>query len=125
MPTTTQVAPMTTLPPATTTTAPLVDPAVLAERVFVVDASGGDASMTEVVSLLGATPKHAAVATRAVDETRVMPIGGDATAAFVLLERFGVGGFDTWTPDLVATPVPEGVTVVLVIGRFGPLGRIP
>lgn len=124
-PTTTIMAPMTTVPVATTTTTPLVDPTALAEQVLVVDATGGEGSISEVVSLLGATPKHAAVATRPVDETMVMPIGTDATAAFVLLERFGVGGFDTWTPDLVAGPLPEGVTVVLVIGRYGPQGWTP
>ncbi|MCX6519517.1 MAG: hypothetical protein NTZ21_02490 [Actinobacteria bacterium] len=120
----------TTSPATTTTLVPMapgstIDPAVLAEQVLVVDASGGVASMTEVATLLGVTPRYAVVATRTFDETTVMPLGADVTAAFELLERFGVGGFDTWTPDLVATAVPEGVTVVLVIGTSGPLPWSP
>jgi hypothetical protein len=81
--------------------------------------------MTEVATLLGVTPRYAMVATRTFDETMVMPLGADVTAAFGLLERFGVGGFDTWTPDLVAEQVPDGVTVVLVIGTSGPLPWSP
>ncbi len=116
----------TTIPPTTTTVEAgnadgAIDLATLAEQVLVVDASGGVASMTEVAALLGVTPRFATVATRTVDETMVMPLGADVTAAFALLERFDVGGFDTWTPDLVASAVPEGVTVVLVIGTSGPL----
>jgi hypothetical protein len=83
------------------------------------------ASMTEVATLLGVTPRYAMVGTRTFDETMVMPLGADVTAAFMLLERFGVGGFDTWSPDLVAGAVPEGVTVVLVIGTSGPLPWSP
>ena len=45
----------------------------------------------------------------------------DVTAASALLERFGVGGFDTWAPDLVTAAVPAGVTAVLVVGANGPL----
>ena len=122
----------TTLPPTTTIVEPTIagsgssiDPAVPAEQVLVVDASGGVASMTEVATLLGVTPRYAMVATRTFDETMVMPLGADVTAAFGLLERFGVGGFDTWTPDLVAEQVPDGVTVVLVIGTSGPLPWSP
>ncbi len=118
--------PTTTFPPTTTPQVSVtIDPATLAAQVLVVDASGGGASMTEVASLLGVTPRFAMVATRSVDETLVMPLGADVTAAFSLLERFGVGGFDTWTPDLVAGVVPDGVTVVLVVGTNGPWGWTP
>ncbi len=117
------------LPPTTTILAPMttpqvsvgIDPAALAAEVLVVDASGGVASMSEVASLLGVTPRFAMVATRSVDETMVMPLGADVTAAFALLERFGVGGFDTWAPDLVTGVVPDGVTAVLAVGTDGPL----
>lgn len=119
----------TTFPAVTTSLAPppgsTIDPAVLTEQVLVVDASGGGASMTEVAALLGVTPRYAMVGTRTFDETMVMPLGADVTAAFALLDRFGVGGFDTWTPDLVAGAVPDGVAVVLVIGTSGPLPWSP
>lgn len=123
---TTTMAPPTTVPPTTTIVeggiaGASIDLATLAEQVLVVDASGGAASMTEVATLLGVTPRYATVATRTFDETMVMPLGADVAAAFMLLERFGVGGFDTWTPDLVTAAVPDGVTVVLVIGTSGPL----
>lgn len=126
-PTTTTLPMVTTSPPTTTIVgdATPVDPAVLADQVLVLDASGGVASMTEVASILGVTPRYAAVATRTVDETLVMPLGADVTVAYELLARFGVGGFDTWTPDLVATPVPESVAVVLVIGTNGPTPWTP
>ncbi len=125
-PTTTTFPTSMTFPAVTTSLVPstgssTIDPAVLVEQVLVIDASGGAASMTEVATLLGATPRYAMVATRTFDETMVMPVGADVTAAFALLERFGVGGFDTWSPDLVAGAVPDGVTVVLVIGTSGPL----
>ncbi len=114
--------PATTLPPTTALEVRVtVDPAALAVQVLVVDASGGVASMSEVASQLGVTPRFAMVATRSVDDTMVMPLGVDVTAAFALLERFGVGGFDTWTPDLVTGAVPDGVTAVLVVGTDGPL----
>jgi len=123
VPQTTIAAPTIDPFPTTTTypTGSTIDPAVLADQVLVLDASGGVASMTEVAALLGVAPRYAMVGTRTVEETMVMPLGADVTAAFELLERFGVGGFDTWTPDLAATAVPEGVTVVLVVGTSGPL----
>jgi hypothetical protein len=117
-PLTTTVPPATTLPP-TSVPAPTIDAATLAAQVLVLDASGGRTPITDVAARLGASPRYATVASRMVEETLVMPLGADVAAAYALLERFGVGGFDTWTPDLVATPVPEGVTVVLVIGLQG------
>ena len=121
-----QVLPTTTLPPVTTTVAAQLDPEALADQVLVIDASGGVASMTAVASLLGTVPRYAVVAGRTVDETMVMPLGTEVGAAYELLQRFGVGGFDTWTPDLIApTEVPTGVTVALVIGTSGPLAWTP
>jgi hypothetical protein len=120
-----QVFPTTTWPPVTTTVVAQLDPAALADQVLVVDASGGVASMTAVASLLGTVPRYAVVAGRTVDETMVMPLGTEVGAAYELLQRFGVGGFDTWTPDLIATEVPAGVTVALVIGTSGPLAWTP
>jgi hypothetical protein len=113
------VEPTTTIGPAVTTIVATLDPGALAEQVLVIDASGGTASMADVASVLGAPPRYAVVATRTVDETLVMPLGADVGAAFDLLQRFGVGGFDTWTPDLVATEIPAGVTVALVVGTPG------
>ncbi|MFN8021825.1 MAG: hypothetical protein U0Q03_09890 [Acidimicrobiales bacterium] len=118
--TTTDVGPTTTtMPPVATTVVAPIEPATLVEQVLVVDASGGSVPMTDVASVLGAPPRYAVVATRTVDETQVMPLGADVGAAFDLLQRFGVGGFDTWTPDLIGVEIPAGVTVVLVIGTSG------
>jgi hypothetical protein len=117
--TTTLPMPTTTLLPSTTTSPVTVDPEVLAAQVLVLDASGGAISVVDVAARLGVSPRYAAVATRTIDETLVMPVGPDVVAAFALLEFAGIGGFDTWTPDLLAEPVPDGVTVVLVVGRDG------
>ncbi|MEQ8438555.1 MAG: hypothetical protein RIB65_13765 [Ilumatobacter fluminis] len=42
-----------------------------------------------------------------------------------LLAVLGIGGFDTWTPALIESPLAETVTDVVVIGTSGLPASIP
>jgi hypothetical protein len=100
------------IPPTTT----MLSPDVL-DRVLFVDASGGlDFRSDLMYGWLGEPPRFELPATRVVDETVVMPIGADSSDASRMIALLGMGGFDSWTPDLVAGTVPDGITTVVVIG---------
>lgn len=48
------------------------------------------------------------------------PVSGDSNAASVALDDLiGIGGFDTWSVDLAAAPLPANVTDVIILGQDG------
>jgi hypothetical protein len=52
-----------------------------------------------------------------IEETMLMPIGQSTPWTFAVAKLAGVGGFDTWNPNLITEPIPDGVTAALVIGN--------
>jgi hypothetical protein len=46
----------------------------------------------------------------------LMPVDVPSDSSRQLLDVLGIGGFDTWTPSLIAGAIPETVTDVLVLG---------
>ena len=46
-----------------------------------------------------------------------MPTGADVSVAYEISGRLGIGGFDTWTPDLIDGELPDDIAVVIVIGQ--------
>ena len=92
------------------------DTASIVDRVLFVDGSGGLDFRNDLTARLGVTPRYELPATRPVERTMVMPTGADVDAGYTMLSILGVGGFDSWTPDLIGGAVPDGVSVVVVIG---------
>lgn len=90
-------------------------------QVLVVDASGIEGAVDEVSEMLARVNGYVdfvvVPGTRIVEQTMVMPASTDQALIDEVLGAIGVGGFDTWTPDLVDRDVPlDGVAVVVVIG---------
>jgi hypothetical protein len=109
----------TTLVPPTfplQTTTSVYDMASIVDRVLFVDGSNGLDFRNDLTARLGVTPRYELPATRSVERTMVMPTGADADVGYTMLSILGVGGFDSWTPDLIGGAVPDGVSVVVVIG---------
>ena len=103
--------------PMPTTTVSAIDLTTLLDQVLFVDASGDlDMGMT-LIGQLGAPPRHLVAATCTVEQTMAMPTGADVSAAYEISGRLGIGGFDTWTPDLIDGELPDGIVVVIVIGE--------
>lgn len=47
-------------------------------------------------------------------------VTGESNAASLALDDLiGIGGFDTWSADLAAAPLPANVTDVILLGRDG------
>jgi hypothetical protein len=46
----------------------------------------------------------------------LMPLGESHPSSWVLLDLLGVGGFDTWTPGLTQTELPNTITDVIHLG---------
>ena len=46
----------------------------------------------------------------------IMPTGADVEIAYGLMPWLGIGGFDTWSPDLIDGSLPDGIAAVVVIG---------
>ena len=44
---------------------------------------------------------------KTVEQTVLMPIGGNTAMATAVGELFGIDGFDTWDPSFLATPFKE------------------
>ena len=94
----------TTLVPPTValqTTTLAYDTASIVEGVLFVDGSGGLDFRNDLTARLGVTPRYELPATRPVERTMVMPTGADADVGYAMLSILGVGGFDSWTPDLI------------------------
>ena len=106
-----------TVMPMPTTTVSAIDLTTLLDQVLFVDASGDlDMGMT-LIGQLGAPPRYLVPATRTVEQTMAMPTGADVSVAYEISGRLGIGGFDTWTPDLIDGELPDGIAVVIVIGQ--------
>lgn len=50
------------------------------------------------------------------EETTLHPIGETTPWTCGIADLLGIGGFDTWTPDMINGELPEGTDAVLVIG---------
>ena len=106
--------PLTTLVPPTTVGYGLT---AVVDHVLFVDGTAGQIDFADdVVARLGVTPRHALPATRLVVQTMVMPTGADVSIAYDVLGLFNIGGFDAWTPDLISSSLPDGISVVVVVG---------
>lgn len=98
---------------------PLIDPGI--GRLLIIDATTDDEGHRAVdaeaqrLRIAGVVAEVVAAAAP-VDETMLMPIGEATPWTFAIGELAGVDGFDTWTPSLIARPVPDGFTAALVIG---------
>ena len=106
----------TIVPPTLPVPTETFDAASIVDRVLFVDGSNGLDFRNDLTARLGVTPRYELPATRPVERTMVMPIGADVDAGYIMLSILGVGGFDSWTPDLIGGAVPEGASVVVVIG---------
>ena len=104
---------------------PTYDMATLLDHVLFVDATGGLDVRGELAARLGTTPRLELPATRVVAETTVMPTGSDVAAAYQVLGLVGVSNFGSWTPDLIAGDMPDGVTAVVVLGADWPDRVVP
>jgi len=58
--------------------------------------------------------------TRTFEQTMLMPIGEFHESSFVLLDLLGIGGFDTWTPELTQAELPASITDVIQLGTDFP-----
>lgn len=102
------------------TAAPLVDPGI--GRLVIIDATSSELGHQRVgagaETLRAAGVDVAAIlpGTRTVEDTMLMPIGDSSAWTFAVAELAGVGGFDTWSPDLVDDALPDDVSAALVIG---------
>ena len=102
------------------TPAPLVDLGI--GRLVIVDATTNDRGHEQVnaraEALRAAGVEVAAIlsASRPVEQTMLMPIGTATPWTFAVDELAIVGGFDTWTPDLINDPLPVNATAALIIG---------
>ncbi len=102
------------------TPAPLVDLGI--GRLVIVDATTNDRGHQQVnaraEALRAAGVDVAAIlpASRPVEQTMLMPIGTPTAWTFAVDELAIVGGFDTWTQDLINDPLPDNATAALVIG---------
>lgn len=54
-------------------------------------------------------------ASREIEESMLMPLEGSTPWAFAVAELAGIGGFDTWSPSLIAEPVPYMMRAVLIL----------
>lgn len=102
-----------TFPPPTTA---LIDPAALTDHVLFVDGTGRLGVAADLASRLGFAPRYLLPATRVVEQTMVMPTGADVSYAYDVLGVLGIGGFDSWTPDLIDGDLPDGIAAVVVVG---------
>ncbi len=93
-------------------------------QVLVVDGSGVEgavAAVSEIVAAIGDVDFTVTPATRPVEQTMVMPVSDGIGLSSALAGKLSVGGFDTWTPDLVSIDTPlDGVVTVVVIGADWP-----
>jgi len=58
--------------------------------------------------------------TRSFEQSMLMPIGEFHESSFTLLWLLGIGGFDTWTPELAAAELPNSITDVIQLGTDAP-----
>lgn len=97
----------------------LIDPGL--GRLLVIDATGSDngqwAANATVEELrdAGVDVTGVVTAAAALEQSMLMPIGDTTPWTFAIQGLAGIGGFDTWSPNLVAGPIPDGVTAALVI----------
>ncbi len=106
----------TTAPSATTDPLSRVGTTAIA----IVDASGRPGA-ADTLSANLQRRGYAVVAiepsTRKFEQSMLMPIASPSDSK--LLDVLGIGGFDTWSPSLVASSLPDGVTDVVVLGADG------
>lgn len=117
------IVPLTadTLPPDLTQTqadAPL-DAAVVAILHPQDQQTSADA-LAEALRARGVSVELVAETTRSFEQTMLMLVSGESNpASFALDDLIGIGGFDTWTPNLATAPLPANVTDVIVLGQDG------
>ena len=109
-----------TLPPTSTQTqAPPLAAAVVAILHTPDQQTAADA-LTEALRARGVNVELIAESTRSFQQTRLMPVSGESNPASLALDDLiGLGGLDTWSPDLAAAPVPANVTDVIILGQDG------
>ncbi len=114
VPPTTPGYPMTTLVPPTTVG---YDLTAVVDHVLFVDGTAGQIDFAgDVAARLGVTPRYELQATRLVEQTLVMPTGTDVSIAYDVLGLLNLDGFDTWDPNLIASDLPDNISVVVVVG---------
>jgi hypothetical protein len=59
---------------------------------------------------------------KTVEQTMVMPIGDNTALATAVGGVFGIGGFDTWDPSFVGSPIEGMVAVVIGPDYFDRVG---
>lgn len=104
---------------------PLIDPIGTIGtigRLLIVDATtterGHQAVTTQARTLREAGVEVAGIviATTPSEQTMLTPIGETTPWTYAVAELTGIGGFDTWNPDMTSATIPEDVTAALVIG---------
>ena len=98
---------------------PLIDPGT--GRLVIIDATSSDqghqrvSAQADALRESGVDVAAILTSTRPVEQTMLMPIGSSTAWTFAVAELGGVGGFDTWSPDLVNDPMPDDVTAALIL----------
>lgn len=108
----------TAAPSTTIDTLPRVDTTVIA----IVDASdrpGAADSVSADLQRRGYLVVSIEPSTQQFEQSMLMPVASASDGSRVLLDVLGLGGFDTWTPSLIASSLPDNVTDVVVLGADG------
>ncbi|MEQ1700964.1 MAG: LytR C-terminal domain-containing protein, partial [Ilumatobacteraceae bacterium] len=109
--------------PTGSTNPPIAAPTttVVGSFVVIVDASGLPGAADDMFNRLsnsGFGAIQVLSATRAVEQTMLVPIGElQAGGSEILQQLTGIDGFDTWTPDMIDGDLPMGVGAVVIIGE--------
>lgn len=77
-------------------------------------------ALAEALRARGVSVELIAEATRPFEQPTLMPVTGESNAPSLALDGLiGIGGFDTWSPDVAAVPLPANVTDVNFSERDG------
>jgi len=104
--------------PAAGPLVPVPEPGVL----LILNASGSPEGaqrtkhLIESLGALGVDVVDGGEASRQIHGSMLMPIGDGTRWTHAVAHLANIEGFDTWTPDLATTPIPEDVDAVLLVG---------
>lgn len=70
-------------------------------------------ALAEQLEQHGIAVDASAESTRTFEQTMLMPLGDSHASSYVLSDLLGIGGFDTWTPELAQTELPDTITDVI------------
>jgi hypothetical protein len=122
MPTNATLPPTADMLPPTSTQTPVEAPlaAAVVAILHTPDQQTTADALAEALRARGVSVEVVAESTRSFEQTMLMPVSGQSNPASVALDNLiGIGGFDTWSADLAAAPLPANVTDVILLGQDG------